>query len=119
MPIGSGRGPLANPDAYGRYHVVPPRLISSVDPEIPEAAGRHKLSGMVVVSLTVDEKGNPQDVRVTRSITDGVSEDLRTVALQLDENAVDAVKRYCFEPPTLQGKPVPLEISVAIAYRIK
>jgi Gram-negative bacterial TonB protein C-terminal len=80
MPIGSGRGPLPNPDAYGRYHVVPPKLISLVDPEIPEVARRHKFSGTVVVSLTVDENGNPQDVRVMRSITDGVSEDLHTVA---------------------------------------
>jgi outer membrane biosynthesis protein TonB len=36
----------------------------------------------------------------------------------LDENAVDAVRRYRFEPSTFQGKPVPVEIDVEVNFRL-
>ena len=73
---------------------------------------------MVVVSLTVDAAGKPQDVRVLRSLAEGVSKKLRPVALGLDENAVKTVKEYRFEPAEFQGKPVPVETTVEIDYRI-
>jgi hypothetical protein len=42
----------------------------------------------VVVSLTVDATGKPQDVRVSRSLAEGVSKKLRSIALSMDENVV-------------------------------
>jgi TonB family protein len=73
---------------------------------------------MLVVSLTVDAAGRTRDVRVSRSLAEGVSKKLRPVALGLDENAVKAVKEYRFEPAEFQGKPVPVETTVEINYRI-
>lgn len=72
----------------------------------------------MVVSLTVDATGKPQDVRVSRSLAEGVSKKLRSIALSMDENVVKAVKEYRFEPAELQGKPVPVDTTLEINYRI-
>ncbi len=76
------------------------------------------VSGTVVVSLTVDAAGNPQEVRVSRSLAEDVSKKYKHIALGLDENAVEAVKQYRFAPGQFQGKPVPVEIQVSVSYRI-
>jgi hypothetical protein len=47
-----------------------------------------------------------------------VSKKLRPIALGLDENAIMAVKEYRFEPAEFAGKPVPVETTVEISYRI-
>jgi TonB family protein len=113
--------PRPNPDASGKYHVGDgvsvPRLVFAPDPEFTDKARRKKLGGRLVVSLTVDAAGKPHDVRVLRSLAEGVSKKLRPVALGLDEDAVKAVKEYRFEPAEFQGKPVPVETTVEIDYR--
>jgi len=47
-----------------------------------------------------------------------VSKKQRPIALAHDENAIKAVKEYRFEPAEFQGKPVPVETTVEINYRI-
>ena len=73
---------------------------------------------MVVVSLTVDAAGNPQDVHVARSLAEDVSKKYKKIALGLDDNAVASVKQYRFQPAQFQGKPVPVEIEVKVNFRI-
>jgi TonB family protein len=84
-----------------------PELDSSVDPEYSAEARKLKISGRVVVGLTVDEKGRPRDVHVVRGPGHG-----------LDEKAVKAVKQYRFKPALKDGKPVATEITVDIAFHI-
>jgi TonB family protein len=114
--------PRPNPDASGNYHVgdgvSAPRLVFASDPEYTAKASRKKLGGRLVVSLTVDGAGRPHDVRVLHSLAEGVSKKLRPIALSLDENAIKAVKEYRFEPAEFEGKPVPVETTVEINYRI-
>jgi len=114
--------PRPNPDASGKYHVgdgvTVPRLVFAPDPEFTDKARRKKLVGRLVVSLTVDAAGKPQDVRVLHSLAEGVSKKLRPVALSQDESAVKAVKEYRFEPAEFQGKPVPVETTLEINYGI-
>lgn len=72
----------------------------------------------MVVALTVDAAGNPQDVRVARSLSQDVSKKYKQIAMGLDDNAVAAVKQYRFQPGQFQGKPVPVEIEVRVNFRI-
>jgi TonB family protein len=114
--------PRPNPDTAGKYHVgdgvSPPRLVYAPAPEFTDKARRKKLGGSLVVSLTVNAAGKPQDVRASRSLAEGVGKKLRPNALGLDENAVKAVEEYRFEPAEFQGKPVPVETTVEVNYRI-
>jgi TonB family protein len=114
--------PTPNPDASGKYHlgdgVTAPKLIYSVDPEFTDEARHKRLEGVVVVALTVDTAGNPQDVRVSRSMAEDVSKKYKQIAVGLDEKAVEAVKQYRFEAGQYRGKPVPVEIEVHVNFRI-
>ena len=111
-----------NPDASGIYHVgdgvTTPQVIYSVDPEFSDKARKKKLNGTCVVGLVVDSSGAPQDVHLVKSAAEGVSPKLRSAAECLDEKAVEAVKQYKFKPGMYQGKPVPVELKIEVAFRI-
>ena len=114
--IGSGSGNGYGPGqgggyGGGLYHVgggvSPPVLISSVDAEFSDEARRAKYQGVSVVSLIVDAHGNPQRIRVVRKLGMG-----------LDEKAIEAVQQYKFKPSMLQGKAVPVEITIEVNFHI-
>jgi TonB family protein len=123
--VGSGQSQVApqqNPDASGKYHVgdgvSPPRLLYAVDPDYTERARRMRVQGKVVLSLTVDPQGRPQDVRVLHSLAEKVDKKRRDAASDLDEKAVEAVEQYRFDPAFLKGKPVPVETTLEVNYQI-
>lgn len=111
-----------NPDASGHYHigdgVTPPTVVHRVFAEYSEEARRRKISGVVVIAITVDEHGNPTDVHVARSLADAVDPALRSAALSLDQQAADSVKKYKFAPATYQGKPVPVDLRIRVSFNI-
>jgi protein TonB len=114
--------PRPNPDASGKYHVgngvTAPKLLFAVDPEFTDQARHKRVQGTVVIALTVDTAGNPQDVRVARSLAEDVSEKYKQIAVGLDEKAVEVVKQYRFKAGQFQGKPVPVEIEQTVVFRI-
>ena len=71
-------------------------------PEFTDQARRKKLQGVVVVALTVNTAGNPEDVRVARSMAEDVSQKDKQIAVELDEKAVEAVKQYKFQAGQFQ-----------------
>jgi len=114
--LGSGNGAGIGPGSGGNtgggvMHVgggvLPPALLSSVDPEFSEEARKAKFSGNVEVYLIVDEQGKPTHVRVARG-----------VGMGLDEKAVEAVRQYKFKPATQGGKPVKVDMYVDVVFNI-
>jgi TonB family protein len=87
--------------------VSAPVVLHHVEPKFSEQARAAFFSGRVLVTLIVDTKGMPQNVHV-----------LRGVGMGLDENAVEAVKQYVFQPAMEGGKPVAVELSVEINFEI-
>jgi protein TonB len=83
--------------------VTSPRIVHQVAPEHPPQDFR--VSGIVLIGLVVNSKGEPEDVHVVRSLEKAV-----------DQCAVDAVKQWRFEPGTKDGKPVAVKISVEIRF---
>ena len=111
-----------NPDASGKYHpgdgVSTPKLLFAPDPDFTDEARHKRVQGVTVISLTVDISGNPQDVRVTRSMAEDVKEKYKHAATSLDQKAVEAVEHYRFQPGRFEGKPVPVVIPVSVTFRI-
>ena len=99
------------PDERGVYKVgggvSAPKLIHSVDPKYTEEAKRDKFEGVCYVDLIVDPQGMPRDIHVAKPVGKG-----------LDENAVKAIQQYRFEPAKLEGKPVPVKITIKMSFRI-
>ncbi len=98
--------------------VVPPKLVYSVDPEFTEEARKTRVRGVVELVLTVNAEGNPQDVRVSRSLAEDVAPEKRAAAKSLDEKAIEAVRQYRFRPGTLKGKPVAVGIHVSVNFQL-
>jgi TonB family protein len=87
--------------------VTPPVPTNSVAATFSDEARRKKINGVCVVSLIVDTDGNPRSVRVRRPL-----------GYSLDQQAVDAARRYRFKPAMKNGVPVPVMVYVEIAFRI-
>jgi len=62
--------------------------------------------GTCVLQLVVDTKGMPQDIKVTRAIGMG-----------LDEEAIEAVRKWRFKPAMKDGLPVRALINVEVSLR--
>ena len=114
--LGRGNGPGMGPGSDGNVGggvrqigggVSAPVLLYGVDPEFSDEARKAKVGGNVLVSLWVDEKGNPLHVRVAKGIGMG-----------LDERAVAAVKLYRFKPAMENGKPVTVEMNIEVTFTI-
>jgi TonB family protein len=118
--VGSGVGPgrgsgLGEGDGKGfgggvykiGNGVSKPTAIYKPDPEYSEEARKAKFQGEVLLSITVDEKGNTRDMRVVRSL-----------GLGLDEKALEAVARWRFRPALKDGRAVPVRVQVAVTFRL-
>jgi TonB family protein len=89
--------------------VSPPRAIFTPDPDYPPTVrqGKHTVQGTVVLGLTVDENGTVHDVHVITSLDK-----------RLDQNAMDAVKQWKFQPAMKDGKPVAVLTTVQVEFRL-
>jgi TonB family protein len=81
--------------------------LNTPDPEYSEEARKAKYQGTVVLWLIVDQNGRPQQVKVARSLGMG-----------LDQKAIEAVRRWTFEPAQKDGKPVAVQINVEVNFRL-
>jgi TonB family protein len=64
------------------------------------------VQGVILLEATIAADGRVSDVRATRSIP------------PLDTAAIEAVRQWVYEPPTVNGKPHPVIISVAIEFKL-
>lgn len=87
--------------------VTPPRPIYAPDPEYSKDARKRHIEGEVILSLTVEADGSTSNIKVKKS--------LRT---DLDDNAVDAVKNWKFEPSTKDGKAVAVNVNIVVNFRL-
>jgi TonB family protein len=87
--------------------VSAPRALDTPDPEYSEEARKAKYQGTVVLWLIVDAAGHPQQIKVARSLGMG-----------LDQKAVEAVRKWRFEPAKKDGNPVAVQINVEVNFRL-
>jgi len=84
-----------------------PQPVSTPDPEYTEEARNAKTQGTCVLSMIIDEQGHPRDLRVVRGLGFG-----------LDAKAIEAVKQWVFQPAMKDGRPVSVQISVQVGFRL-
>jgi protein TonB len=87
--------------------VSAPALTFQVDPEYSEEARKAKYSGVVVLSIEVDQSGHTRNLHVAKG-----------VGLGLDEKAIEAVKQWRFKPGLKNGKPVIVRAQVEVNFRL-
>jgi len=85
-------------------NIRPPVKIVDVPAVLPEQAGRAGIRGVVIVEVTIDVDGTVKHARVLRSLP------------ILDAAALEAVRQWRYEPTTIGGKPVPVIMTVSVAF---
>ena len=114
--IGSGRGPGVGPGSGGGIGggvyrvgggVSAPRAIYAPDPEYSEEARKAKYQGTVVLWTVIGPDGRTHDIRVSRSLGMG-----------LDQKAIEAVRKWRFEPAMKDGHPVAVQVNVEVNFRL-
>lgn len=88
-------------------HVEPPRIVRKANPRYPEAAKAEGIEGDVVLRAVILMSGELGSVTVVES-----------PAPVLSEGAIDAVKKWQFQPGLLNGQPVELSTQITIKFRL-
>lgn len=104
----NGDGKAAVPELERGPSFQYPKGVYLPNAEYSEKARRDKVDGSVLLSFVVTEDGTTSDIRVVRTLGDG-----------LDEQAVKAVQRWRFNPAELDGEPVPTRIRTEMSFHIR
>jgi TonB family protein len=114
--VGSGTGGGVGPGSGGGIGggvyrvgggVSAPVLVYKKEPEYSEEARKAKYQGTVTLYVEVDPSGKAVNIRV-----------LHSLGLGLDEKAIEAVKQWKFKPGMKDGKPVTVQASIEVNFRL-
>jgi TonB family protein len=82
-----------------------PKIIKKVSPAYPEAALLHKVEGVVVLEVTIDEQGKVKEARIV-SYSPPI----------LNQAALDAVRQWEYEPFVNDGKAKKVTFTVTVTF---
>ena len=102
-------GSVANGVYRAGGGVTSPKLTREVKPQYTAEALQAKIQGTVLIECVVRPDGSVGDMQIMRSLDP---------VYGLDSEAVKAAKQWMFEPGTKDGKPVPVLITIELAFRI-
>jgi TonB family protein len=83
--------------------VTVPKALEVPDPEYPWTAQRRGIQGTIVLAIAINKNGGIDNVKVVRRLDP-----------DLDQAAVDAVKRWRFAPAEKDGEAVPFQTRVEV-----
>jgi TonB family protein len=87
--------------------IKPPTLAYKVEPEYTEVARAAKYQGTVLLYVEVGPDGLAHNIQVTRSL-----------GLGLDQQAVEAVSQWKFNPGSKDGQPVTVAATIEVNFRL-
>lgn len=87
--------------------VLPPRPTYTPEPEYSVQARNAKYQGTVVLDIVIDKTGRISRIRLARALGMG-----------LDENAMEGVKGWRFNPAIRNGQPVAVEMNIEVSFNL-
>jgi TonB family protein len=90
------------PELIGGLYSIQSKII------YPEIAKRAGIEGKVFVQAFIDENGNVVNARIIKGIGGGC-----------DESALDAVKQAKFIPGKQKGKPIKVQVTIPIVFKLQ
>lgn len=108
LPSQAGDSATRTASASSLPDVQPARLVHHVEPEYPPAAFRQRIEGVVELAITIETDGSVTDVEVVSAEPPGIFEDA----------AMQAVRRWRYEPRKVDGTPTESRAHVRIDFEI-
>lgn len=87
--------------------VMAGQKIAGENPTYPPEARANKIQGTVVLALTIDKDGAPQDIHVTKSPDKSLA-----------DSAIKAVRTWRWRPYLVNGDPVDVDTTVNVTYNL-
>ncbi len=84
-----------------------PAKIKDATPEYPDIARRNRVQGLVILEAVIGVDGRVQRARVLRSVP------------LLDQAALNAVHSWEYTPTLLDGRPVPVIMTVTVNFKLE
>ncbi len=94
--------------AFAADGVEPPVPVRTVPPVFPEELRRDGVSGVVTVSILIDEKGNVTEPKVVKTTHEAFS-----------QPALDALAKWKFKPAKQAGEAVAMRVNIPIQFTNK
>jgi len=91
----------------GEPSVIAPKPIYTPDPDYSDKAREAKYQGIVVLNVVLDKTGSVARIMVLKPVGEG-----------LDEKAVEKLKSWRFQPASLNGEPVAVELHVEVSFQL-
>ncbi len=92
----------------GEPGITMPRVVRDAKPQYTREALDARIKGTVVLSCVVDPGGNVTDIRIVQPLDPG-----------LDDQAIEALRRWRFMPGLKDGKPVPVRVTMEMTFTLK
>lgn len=102
-PVAEPEGPI-----YVGGDVQPPEKVNAPQPQYTEIARKARVQGVVIVQAIINKEGDVTNVKVLKGLSMG-----------LDDEAVKAIKKWKFNPATLNGKPVDVYYNLTVNFRLQ
>ena len=109
-PSGVGNNPSAAPPSQGLIpggNVKPPKKKKHVDPIYPRQALRARIQGTVVIEAIIGIDGKIKSAKAIRSHP------------MFDQAALDAIKKWEYEPATINGMPIEQTLTVTVNFVLR
>jgi len=91
----------------GAPGVTPPKVKVKRAPHYSSEARKARVQGTCILHIVIDEQGMPTNISV-----------LSPIGFGLDEKDVEAVSEWRFKPAMREGKPVKVEATVEVNFRL-
>ncbi len=93
---------------FGDPGVKLPKPLHTPEPQFNDVARKFRYQGSNVLSCIVNKEGVPEQIRIIRPLGFG-----------LDEESVDALRHWRFQPGTKDGSPVAVYLTVEMSFNLR
>lgn len=93
------------PHARAQAKIDPPVPIRTSAPPVPKELQREGFTGIVMLKVAIDEKGDVTEVQVEKS-----------TAPELEAPALAAMKKWKFRPAQQEGQAIAVKVSIPIRF---
>lgn len=95
------------PDVVSKFD-TPPRPLKTKPPQYPQRMRADGVSGVVVVTMVIDDAGKVIACQVAKTSNDA-----------FNEPALAAVRNWVFEPAKVSGKAVRAKVSIPLKFEVE